>query len=76
LLPTLWFRNTWTWHPGLPRPALSKYEYQSPAPSYAVVKAEHNYYGQRWLYCEGTPYLLFSENETNVERLFDNHKSE
>jgi len=70
LLPTLWFRNTWTWHPGLPRPALSKYEYQSPAPSYVVVKAKHNYYGQRWLYCEDTPYLLFTENETNVERLY------
>jgi Glycosyl hydrolase family 63 C-terminal domain len=71
LLPMLWFRNTWTWHPGSSRPSLSKYEYQPPTPTYAIVKAEHNYYGQRWLYCEGTPHLLFTENETNVERLYD-----
>jgi hypothetical protein len=70
LLPTLWFRNTWTWHPGTPRPLLSKYDYQSPATAYAVVKAEHDYYGQRWLYCEGMPDLLFTENETNLERLY------
>ncbi len=70
LLPTLWFRNTWTWHPNTPRPVLSKYEYQPPAPGYGIVKADHEYYGQRWLYCEGTPNLLFTENETNLERLY------
>jgi len=70
LLPTLWFRNTWSWHPNTPHPVLSKYEYQAPAPPYAIVKAEHNYYGHRWLYCEGTPNLLFTENETNLERLY------
>ncbi len=70
LLPTLWFRNTWTWHPKTPRPVLSKYEYQPPAPGYGIVKADHHYYGQRWLYCEGTPNLLFTENETNLERLY------
>src|SRR5262250_1555420 len=42
LLPTLWFRNTWTWHPGSPRPSLSKYDYQPPSPAYAVIKAEHH----------------------------------
>src|SRR5712692_11259275 len=70
LLPTLWFRNNWSWHPDISRPALSAYEYQPPAPPYAIVKAEHNYYGHRWLYCEGTPNLLFTENETNLERLY------
>jgi hypothetical protein len=69
-LPTLWFRNTWTWHPNTPRPVLSKYEYQPPVPGYGIVKADHQYYGQRWLYCEGTPNLLFTENETNFERLY------
>jgi hypothetical protein len=72
LLPTLWFRNTWTWHPGSPRPSLSRYQDQPPPPSSAreVVKVEHHFYGERWLYCEGTPNLLFTENETNVERLY------
>ncbi len=34
------------------------------------MQAEHEHYGQRWLYCEGSPELLFTENETNFERLF------
>ena len=29
-----------------------------------------NYYGNRWLYCEGKPALLFTENETNAQRLY------
>ncbi len=70
LLPTLWFRNTWSWHPHTPRPSLSNYDYQGPAPAYAIVKSAHYYYGQRWLYCEGTPDLLFTENETNTQRLY------
>jgi len=72
LLPTLWFRNTWTWRPGSPRPSLGRYEYHlpSPSPAYDVIKVEHHSYGQRWLCCEGTPNLLFTENETNVERLY------
>jgi len=72
LLPTLWFRNTWTWRPGSPRPSLSRYHYQplSPSPACEIVKVEYHLYGERWLYCEGTPNLLFTENETNVERLY------
>jgi hypothetical protein len=31
---------------------------------------DHQTYGQRWLYCEGKPELLFTENETNAQRLF------
>ena len=31
----------------------------------AAIKLDHYYYGARWLYCEGMPDLLFSENETN-----------
>lgn len=70
LLPTLWFRNTWSWQPNTPHPSLSSYKYTSPTPPYAIVKAEHLYYGQRWLYCEGTPPLLFTENETNAAKLY------
>jgi hypothetical protein len=72
LLPTLWFRNTWTWRPGSPRPSFSRYHYQPlpPSPACEIVKVEHQSYGERWLYCEGTPDLLFTENETNVERLY------
>jgi len=65
LLPTLWFRNTWSWEPGAARPALSA----ASGPG-TVIEAEHESLGLRWLSCEGAPELLFAENETNNERLW------
>ena len=67
LLPTLWFRNTWSWWPGAkPRLAAAK------GPDGAsVVAASHSELGDRWLYCDGAPPLLFTENDTNTARLFD-----
>jgi hypothetical protein len=67
ILPTLWFRNTWTWWPGTPKPALHR------APNtegVGVIVASHADLGVRWLYVEGIAPLLFTENETNNERLF------
>jgi hypothetical protein len=66
LLPTLWFRNTWCWglDPRKPRVALDA------AAEVAALKISHHYYGNRWLYCEGRPEFLFTENETNHHRLF------
>jgi hypothetical protein len=65
LLPTLWFRNTWSWTPGAPRPAL-----RAVRGDLALIEAEHETLGRRWLACEGAPELLFTENETNTERLW------
>ena len=67
VLPTLWFRNTWSWHQGAPRPSLKAVP--GPAGS-RVIAATHPELGQRFLYCEGAASLLFTENETNTERLF------
>jgi len=67
LLPTLWFRNTWSWDPQAQRPRLRRSE---PLEGIAAVELEHPYYGKRWFYCEGNPELLFTENETNNQRLF------
>jgi hypothetical protein len=64
LLPTLWFRNTWSWNRNGDKPRLSKGD------SPSVVEAHHQTYGRRWLYCEGSPELLFTENETNARRLY------
>ena len=67
LLPTLWFRNRWSWGRGDQRPKASKAD--SPG-GISIVKVMHDYYGERWLAVEGTPELLFTENETNFERVF------
>ena len=72
LLPTLWFRNTWSWPDSGSKPVLEKrqtegvglvYAYQTnPVPSPKL--------GPYYFYCEGDVPLLFTENETNQERLF------
>ncbi|MDV2502869.1 MAG: glucosidase [bacterium] len=67
LLPTLWFRNTWSWGYSEPRPSLRRVREQEPP---AIIEVDHHYYGRRWLYCEGFPELLFTENETNTQRLY------
>ena len=68
LLPTLWFRNTWAeWSEGAPKPSLAAVDLPGPL---NAVEAEHPVLGTRYLYCEGVPALLFTENETNNERIF------
>jgi hypothetical protein len=101
LLPTLWFRNTWSWGRDDWRPNLTRAADLSGA---AVIRAEHRHYGSRWLICQEHPELatdialgfsparaaqgaalkdgatppaigrlpemLFTENETNFQRLF------
>ncbi len=69
LLPTLWFRNRWSWgrDPDRPRVALA----QESTPGAVILDVEEKMYGQRWLAVEGAPQVLFTENETNFKRLFD-----
>ena len=67
LLPTLWFRNTWWQGNGVEKPTLQKTE---GPPGTSVIAASHPALGDRYLYCEGEVPLLFTENETNTERLF------
>src|SRR5215813_3943789 len=67
LLPTIWFRNTWSWNPGSERPWL---RLGQPIEGIISIELYHSYYGKRWLYCEGNPEPLFTENETNNRRLF------
>jgi hypothetical protein len=67
LLPTVWFRNTWAWNRASRRPVVAA---APPAGGAAVMALEEASYGRRWLYCEGQPELLFTDNETNTRRLF------
>ena len=63
LLPTLWFRNTWSWDADHPKPSLVEV-----APG--VIRAAHHELGEYWLHCDGAPELLFTENESNAGRLW------
>jgi Glycosyl hydrolase family 63 C-terminal domain len=67
VLPTLWFRNEWSWGGDIVRPNLK--ELSTEGGDRAIV-ASHPKIGDRILYCEGAGELLFTENETNNERLF------
>src|SRR5262249_27631214 len=68
LLPTLWFRNTWSWGRSgegyWSKPTIVRQADES-------MIAEHESIGRYRLFAEGTPELLFTENETNVERLYN-----
>jgi hypothetical protein len=66
LLPTVWFRNTWSWGGRKRRPELHEIR-RAPNP---VIELNHALPGNRWLHCEGSPELLFTENETNYRRIF------
>jgi len=68
LLPTIWFRNTWSWTNGEMKPTLQKGPNDRRD---TVINIEHSNYGKRYLYCENKPAVLFTENETNTRRLYD-----
>jgi hypothetical protein len=63
LLPTLWFRHTWSWAGGTAVPAIR----QEPG---GALRADHEELGPRWLYCDTDAQPLFTENDTNNERIF------
>jgi hypothetical protein len=67
VLPTLWFRNQWSWHGAEDRPVLSQLEGATGA---SIAKAVERQLGFRYLYCSNQAPLLFTENETNMERIF------
>jgi hypothetical protein len=66
VLPTLWFRNTWSWGGADERrPALAAAE----GPGVGVIAASHPELGERFLYAEAPAELLVTDNETNAARL-------
>jgi hypothetical protein len=72
LLPTLWFRNTWSWDKDTKKPILQLCPSDAEG---AVIEASHPSLGKHWLYCQGLSDgdripVHFAENETNLHRLF------
>jgi hypothetical protein len=67
VLPTLWFRNQWSWHADSRRPTLFQADGGA---GQSVVQAVDAALGQRYFYCEGDVPLLFTENDTNTQRIF------
>ena len=63
VLPTIWFRNTWSWSESVARPQLARVDERT-------IVLDDPVCGRRWLHCESEPTLLFTENETNTQRLF------
>jgi hypothetical protein len=66
VLPTLWFRNTWSWGGNVERPSLRQL---TAGERGSVIAAKHPDLGERYFHCDGPCSLLFTENETNSERL-------
>jgi hypothetical protein len=68
VLPTVWFRNEWSWGQRMSRPQL---RLTQPCDDHAqVIEATHEKLGRLFVYCDGNPSVLFTENETNTQRVF------
>ncbi len=63
VLPTIWFRNDLTWGGSEPTSRIS-------SDAVNALWIENDTLGKRWLHFDGVSELLFTENETNTERLF------
>jgi len=68
VLPTLWFRNTWSWGADLARPELAR-----SSGGELAIEATHPELGHWRLDIEDGAALLFTENETNLDRLAGVH---
>lgn len=72
LLPTLWFRNTWTWWPTKAKPGMTVGNLDKRLTS---IRASHSELGDCYLMADRDVPLLFTENETNTQRLWNKHNS-
>ncbi len=68
VLPTVWFRNRWSWYEKYNKPRLQKAKISARNLSAIHLTEERN--GDYWLYCEGSSQLLFTENDTNFEKIY------
>ncbi|MEM6835782.1 MAG: glucosidase [Cyanobacteria bacterium P01_C01_bin.120] len=74
VLPHLWFRNTWSWNQDSDQPDIKVAAHHA---SHSTLEANHPELGTYWLHCQSqknwtapSDRLLFTENETNYQKLF------
>ena len=72
LLPTLWLRNTWSWPDGGPKPDIRPLAGEESRALLARLADSHPGadLGDCVLRCDGEFEFLFTENETNSQRIF------
>ena len=68
VLPHLWFRNRWSWKKNREKPQLKQI---AGGENVAAIEADGLYFGKRFLYCENAAEVLFCENETNNNALYN-----
>lgn len=73
ILPTTWFRNTWSWFDNSKKPNMK--EVSIDAENLSVIEVKEEERGTYRLICEGSSQLLFTENETNYEKLYGSKNS-
>lgn len=61
ILPTIWFRNTWSWNDNSKKPILKRVG--------NAIKATESTLGDYYLYFDKDPQMLFTENDTNTYRM-------
>jgi hypothetical protein len=68
VLPTVWFRNKWSWFENAEKPRMEKLE--TGAQNFSAITISEENAGEYRLFCENAPSLLFCENETNYKKLY------
>jgi len=68
VLPTVWFRNRWSWYEKAEKPQMKAVEIE--AENLSLVHLREEKRGEYFLTCAGVKQLLFCENETNFEKLY------
>ncbi len=70
LLPTLWFRNTWSWFKDAAKPQIKVGKNNQSSLLHTIIETHHPELGNYYFYCQEKPELLFTDNETNYQRIF------
>ena len=68
LLPTIWFRNRWSWYEKANKPVMR--ETENDAPNLSTIHLNEEKLGDYLLTCENSANLLFTENETNFRKIY------